>query len=510
MLANILSMSLLGVEGYLVNVQVDINSGMPSWEIVGLPDTSVRESKERVRTAIKNSGYELLSRKVVINLAPAYTKKEGSSFDLPIAIGILADLGEINLANINEYVFIGELSLDGKVSSVNGVLPMCIEAFNLGIKKVIVPYQNRFEAGLVKGLEALPAKSLNDVVKHLNNEKKIVPFTTDTENLFKNLHQDNIDFSDVKGQENAKRALEIAAAGGHNCLLIGSPGAGKTMLSKRITTILPDLTFEEALEITKIHSIAGKLSNNDSMITSRPFRSPHHTASAIALTGGGKIPKPGEMSLAHYGVLFLDELPEFDRNVLEVMRAPLEDRKITLSRMNCTLTYPCNFMFVASMNPCPCGYANDPKKKCTCTPVQIARYIKRISGPMLDRIDLHIEVSSLECEKLQSKILPESSSTIRERVNKARSVQFKRYRKYNFFSNSEIPVALLDKFCCLNEDAKKFLEKAFEKFSFSARTYERILKVSRTIADLDEAENIKLEHVAEAVQYRMLDRKLWG
>ena len=505
MLSTIYSMALFGIDGYLVNVVVDINQGLPAWEIVGLPDTSVRESKERVRAAIKNSNFDIASRRVTINLSPAHIKKEGSSFDLPIAIGVLSDLNYIDFDAIKGFAFIGELSLDGKVNKVNGVLPMCIEAYRLGIKRIIVPYANRLEAGVVKGLEVYPVKSLTDTISFLNGEMNIDPFETDVSNLFTDNSLENVDFADVKGQENVKRALEIAAAGSHNCLMIGSPGSGKTMLARRIPTILPTLSFEESLEITKIHSIAGILPEDVPLVTKRPFRSPHHTATAIALTGGGKIPRPGEMSLAHYGILFLDELPEFGRHVLEVMRGPLEDRKISLSRVNGSCTYPCNFMFVASMNPCPCGYAGDPKKACNCTPQQKSNYLKKISGPMLDRIDIQINVSVVEYQKLNSHTNVESSKVIRERVNRARNMQQERYKNLKIFSNSELTAPMLNEFCVLKEDAKSILKMVFEKYALSARAYSRILKVARTIADLAGSKDICVEHVAEAVQYKLLD-----
>lgn len=438
MLIGVKSMSLQGVDGYFVDVQVDVSTGMPNWEVVGLPDASVRESKERVRAAIKNSGFYLPSRKIVINLAPASTKKEGSFFDLPIAIGILYDIGVIKEIDINEILFLGELSLDGKLNKINGILPMCIEALNLGIKDVIIPYENRFEAGVISGLNIYPAQDLNTVINHLNNLQKIEKFTTNSEEFLDENNKYKIDFSEVKGQENVKRALEIAAAGNHNCLLIGSPGSGKTMLSRRIPTILPDLTFNEALEISKIHSIAGVFPPDKSLINSRPFRSPHHTISSSALTGGGRIPKPGEISLAHHGVLFLDELPEFNHASLEAMRTPLEDRIVTISRTSCSLTYPCNFMLIASMNPCPCGYYGSKDKECSCSPTSIEKYINKISGPLLDRIDIHVEVPQVKYDKLNTIEKSESSLEIKTRVNKARNIQLKRYSKHNIFSNSEL------------------------------------------------------------------------
>ena len=500
-------MSLIGLEGYLVNIEIDVSAGIPCWDIVGLPDASVKEAKERVRTAIKNSGYDMQSRKIVVNLSPADIKKEGSFFDLPIAIGILACSGNINKKSIEDTIFIGELSLDGKINKVNGVLPMCIEAKKLGIKRVILPIENTKEAAVVKEIEVIGAKSLIEVVNFLNYRIHIESTKFDLKKLFHNREAEILDFSEVKGQENIKRALEIAAAGGHNCLLIGSPGSGKTMLARRVPSILPDLTFEESLETTKIHSIAGILEKNVALITKRPFRSPHHTVSSISLIGGGRIPKPGEISLAHNGVLFLDELPEFNKNTLEVLRGPLEDKVVTISRINASLTYPCNFMFIASMNPCPCGYLGSREKECSCSEQSISRYIGKISGPLLDRIDIQIEVSQVKYQNLENNTKIETSQEVKKRVNDARKIQQDRYKKEKIYSNSALTPKLIEKYCKLDSKGKQILELAFNRLGLSARAYGRILKVARTIADLANEKNILKTHVAEAVQYRKLDKR---
>ena len=500
-------MSLIGLEGYLVNIEIDVSAGIPCWDIVGLPDASVKEAKERVRTAIKNSGYDMQSRKIVVNLSPADIKKEGSFFDLPIAIGILACSGNINKKSIEDTIFIGELSLDGKINKVNGVLPMCIEAKKLGIKRVILPIENTKEAAVVKEIEVIGAKSLIEVVNFLNYRIHIESTKFDFKKLFHNREAEILDFSEVKGQENIKRALEIAAAGGHNCLLIGSPGSGKTMLARRVPSILPDLTFEESLETTKIHSIAGILEKNVALITKRPFRSPHHTVSSISLIGGGRIPKPCEISLAHNGVLFLDELPEFNKNTLEVLRGDLEDKVVTISRINASLTYPCNFMFIASMNPCPCGYLGSREKECSCSEQSISRYIGKISGPLLDRIDIQIEVSQVKYQNLENNTKIETSQEVKKRVNDARKIQQDRYKKEKIYSNSALTPKLIEKYCKLDSKGKQILELAFNRLGLSARAYGRILKVARTIADLANEKNILKTHVAEAVQYRNLDKR---
>ena len=506
MLTKTNSIALLGLEGHKIEIQVDVSNNLPKWEIVGLPDISIKESKERVKTAIKNSGYEIKSKKILINLAPAEIKKEGSVYDLGIAVGILSNLEYIKNPKINEYAFLGELSLDGKINSISGALAMCIELKRIGIKKVILSKNNVIETSIIKNLEVYGVEDLKETVDFLNGEISIDPIKTNIENISKISKLNNIDFSDVKGQETAKRALEIAAAGGHNVLMIGSPGSGKTMLARRIGTILPNMNFEETLEVTKIHSIAGTIDKKQ-IITERPFRSPHHTISKVALAGGGKNAKPGEISLAHRGILFLDELPEFHKSTLEVLRGPLEDRKILISRANGNFEYPSNFMLIASMNPCPCGYYGSKEKECTCSANEIDKYMHKISGPLLDRIDIQIEVQSVDYEKIKNKRVEETSKEIKRRVDKARKIQEERYKEYNIFSNSDLTPKLIEKYCELDNESESMLEMAFKKLNLSTRAYNRILKVARTIADLEEREKINKEDIAEAIQYRNLDKK---
>lgn len=508
MLSKINTCILQGLNGYIVEVETDISNGLPGFSIVGLPDTAIRESKERVKTAIKNSGIDFPIHRITVNLAPASLKKEGSQIDLSIAVGILVAIEVIEYDDFSKYAFIGELSLDGRINKIEGALPIVISLKETGIEKIIIPDGNKEECSVVKGIDIIPVKTLYDLILYLNNEIDICPYITEVDNIFDMANNDYEDFKDVKGQENLKRAMEIAAAGAHNIMMIGPPGSGKTMISRRLPSILPQLTFEESLEITKIYSVAGVLEGN-SLVTKRPFRAPHHTMSSVALVGGGRIPKPGEVSLAHYGVLFLDEMPEFQKNVLEVLRQPMEDGQVTISRVNASVSYPAKFMLVASMNPCPCGYYGDPTHECSCSPANIERYLGKISGPLLDRIDIHVEVTPVKYKDLQSKQDSESSSSIRERVNKARKHQIARYKEDNIFSNAQLTTRNIKKYCKLDEAGNKILDNGFKNLGFSARAYNKILKVSRTIADLDGEENIKEYHIAEAIQYRNLDRKFW-
>jgi len=509
MLSKIKSCGLIGIDGYIVEVETDISNGIPAFEIVGLGDVAVKESKERVRAAIKNIGFEFPVRRITVNLAPASQKKEGSAFDMAVAIGILTATEQVQNEYIDKYMFIGELSLDGDVKPINGVLSMAIHATHSGIENLILPYANADEAAVVKDLNVLPVKNLNDAINHLNGEKQIEKHYIDIEGIFNNAVSYQLDYADVKGQGNVKRALEVAASGAHNCIMIGSPGSGKTMIAKRLPSILPALTFEEALEVTKIHSISGMLPPGTSLLTSRPFRSPHHTISDISLIGGGKYPKPGEISLAHYGVLFLDEVPEFSKDALEVLRQPLEDGVVTISRVNASLTYPAKPTLVCAANPCKCGNYLDPSKQCTCNARQIQQYLGRISGPLLDRIDIHIEVTSVKYRELESQSEEEKSGIIRDRVNRTRKIQLERYKGLKIYSNSQLQPSMISKFCRLDDKGRELLKNAFDKLGLSARAHNRILKVSRTIADMDESEDIKPCHLAEAIQYRSLDRKIW-
>lgn len=510
MLASINSTGLNGIDGFMVTVEADLSNGLPAFDIVGLPDAAVKESRERVKSAIKNSGFTVPVKRMTVNLAPADRKKEGPAYDLPISMAILSASEQLEQADLSRCMFVGELSLDGRLRPVTGVLPMVLEARKNGIETVILPAENAGEAAVASNMEIIGAHCLADIVRHLRGEERISPTEIDLDSLFRTQDAYTVDFADVRGQQSVKRALEVAVAGGHNILMIGSPGSGKSMLAQRIPTILPDLSFEEALEITKIHSIAGTLPHDVPLMTTRPFRSPHHTVSAVGLIGGGTYPKPGEISIAHNGVLFLDELPEFARNALEVLRQPLEDGEVHISRANASYTYPANVLLAASMNPCKCGWYGDPRHECTCTPPQISRYMSKISGPLLDRIDIHIEVPSVAYADLTSKKQEESSSTIRARVNKARRRQQARFAGTGIYSNSGMTPAQIRKYCPLAPEVQDVLKLAFDSLGLSARAHDRILKVARTIADLNGDEDITVDHIGEAIQYRSLDRKFWG